>query len=157
MDEDSGVGVEDGDGVGDEIVGVVGFVAGEIPIVAGPGERFGGADVEGMADERRTGMCGGCKRKEESWKRKAAVVNFFVERISWCWLLGVGGVQWVDAEVRGSVNGKVREDCVAPTALARRRCWANPALARAGLSYGVPTALGRRVPRAEARGLERES
>ncbi len=62
VDEDGGVGVEDGDGVRGEIVCVVGFAAGEIPVVADPGKRFGVADVECVADERGTGERG-------SWRK----------------------------------------------------------------------------------------
>jgi hypothetical protein len=58
VDQDRGVRVENGDGVGDEIVDVVGFPAGEVPIVADPRERFGIANVEGVAEQGRTGNSG---------------------------------------------------------------------------------------------------
>jgi len=65
VDEDSGVIVEKGDGVGSEIFGVVGFAAGEIPTVADPGKRFGVADVEGVAEEWGTGEGGSGEECEE--------------------------------------------------------------------------------------------
>ena len=63
--EDGGVVVENGDGVGGEIFGVVGFAAGEIPTVADPGKGFGVANVEGVAEERGTGEGGGSEKCEE--------------------------------------------------------------------------------------------
>jgi len=63
VDEDGGIGIEYGDGVSGEILDVVGFAAGEIPAVADPGERFGVADIEWMADERGTGEGGAGEKK----------------------------------------------------------------------------------------------
>src|SRR5208282_426064 len=66
--EDNGIGVEDGDGIGCEIFRIVGFRAGQIPIVADPGKRFGATDIEGMTDERWTSERGAGDKNESEQK-----------------------------------------------------------------------------------------
>ena len=66
MNQDGGIGIEDGDGVCSEIFRVVVFRASEVPIVARPGNRFGVTDVEGMTDERWTSERGAGKRNRAS-------------------------------------------------------------------------------------------
>jgi len=77
VDEDRGIVVEDDEGVAGKIFDVVGFGAGEIPVVADPGKGFGVADVEGVTNEWRTGEGGEDEKDEEnSGGREWANVEF---------------------------------------------------------------------------------
>src|SRR5208283_917664 len=105
VDQYSGLGVEDGDGVGREIPSVVGLRAGKVPVVADPRERLGVADVEGMADQRGTGHGGGSEEKgREKYNRYFLDGRFHV--LAPCELLGV---QWGDALGCVSVNGRAEK------------------------------------------------
>jgi len=57
-------GAENVQRVPDEIFRVVGFTAAEVPVVAGPRQGFGVSDFNGVANERRPGLCDSRKTQQ---------------------------------------------------------------------------------------------
>lgn len=110
VDEHGGVGVENGDGIGDKITDVVGFLSGEIPVVADPWERFSAADVEGMTEKWRTGEDGTCGEEEGGQKSRGKVADGRAIEFHEVFSLRMRcAIRWEDAETDGCVNAEQRD------------------------------------------------
>jgi hypothetical protein len=105
MHEDGRIAGQYGECVCDQLRRVVSFAAVEIPIVANPRQRFGRANVEGVADERWSGDGDSSHREQqgEQGGDETEIVKRMSSHVSTLLAEMLGAMQ-EDERKAGSVN-----------------------------------------------------